>query len=313
MDKKKLIFIFILFDILGIALYFIFFYNKGTINKSETDFSVKDTTQISKVLIIYNTDTLAVERSENKWMVNNTFEAKPEVLKQMVSTLQLIQLKSPVPENAQEFVKKNLFSSKKIEVYSNENKLKSFYIGSQTSDLSSNYIMLSNAESAYIAFIPTLNVDINEKFPDDESLWKNNIIFDFTPSEIVEVSINYPFENENTFTISNQENNIKLYNYKNEPVQNFDNEKLIRFLTYFSDVRFQNFVHNINTDSIYKMTCFAEIELKLPDSKSKQIKCFKINENTNNFIGIIDSKDIVFIKYYDFDLILKKIDYFKNI
>jgi len=314
MNKKKLIIIFLIFDLIVISVYFFVIKDSGTINKSETDFSVEDTSSIYKILIIENTDTLCLERKE-KWVVNSSFKAKSETMNTLLKTLKLIELKSPVPENAQDFVKENLIKSKKIEIYSDNKNYPALYIGEQTSDKSGNYVMKANSEKAYIAYIPALNINLANSFSVNENEWKSNIIFSLKADEISEIKLIYSDEKENSFKIKKLESETTLTDFLEKKVNKYDTEKMSRYLTYFSDIKFEKIDNSISSTEIEAKNPFLEIYLKDINNTTYSFKAFYIYKDeikdTNIFLGYLNNKDFVVVKFFELDLIIKSIDFFQ--
>lgn len=312
MKNKKLFIGFIIFDLFIVAIYFGFVKNNGTMNKFETDFSFKDTSKISEIQIIESSDTLFISKRLNSWVVNNSFDAKPEVIRTLLNAIQLFELKSPIPKNGQEFIKQSLVQSKKVNILSNQEILKSFYI--KTDNLV-NYMMLENSENAYIVHIPALEVDISSIFPAKETKWKSNVIFSLQPEQISEISVYYPENEAKSFIIKKSDNNISFFNKSGNIVENIDNDKVKRYLTYFTDIIFLDFNTKENIENYSYLQPFVKISLIDTSDSLIEILCYDyFNDNQkdiNIFVGILNNKELVFVKYYDFDLILKKIEYFK--
>jgi hypothetical protein len=314
MDKKTLIIIFIVFDLLVVAAYFLFFRTSGTVDKTETEFSVSDTTIIDKIVIVESNDSIIIQETDNYWTVNNSFTPKSENIITLLNTLNLIELKSPIPDNAQEFIKSSLIKAKRVDIYSENRIIKSFYIGSQTSDKMGNYIMLRKSEKAYIVHIPAIKTDISNSFPSDEKSWKSNSIFSYAFDEIAEIEVFYSEKPEESFKLKKDGNNCSVWNNSDELNENIDNEKITRYISYFSDVKFEEYNQIEDISLISKTTPFVTISVTDNSGIKNQFSGFYIISNdkkdVNKFNGIINNSELVFVKFYDFDLILKTISYF---
>jgi len=313
MNKKKNISIILIITLLSVALYFFIIKKNSTINKSEIDFAIEDTSSINKIIIYENNDTLILERKENYWKINNVFSAKNEEVTSLLTTLKLIDLKSPVPTNAQDYVKKLLLSSKKVEIYDNQKLIKSFYLGNLISDKSGNYMMLTNSENAYIMQIPALKTDIADKFSTNLKHWKDKNIFKYNLQEINYISLKYTYEPENSFVLV-IDNQIKLLDFEKNEIENKNNENISRYLTYFNGVQFESFEPEYKIDSLKSEKSIFELEIKNKTNQSTKIIAYNIFENTikntDYFVAIINNEEVVKIKYFNFDLILKNIIFF---
>lgn len=316
MNKKTLLIIFILFDLSIIAAYFLFFRKSGTINKTETEFSIKDTSSINKIVITENDESVILEKIENIWKINNSTNARNENIKTMLNTLFLMELKSPIPDNAQDFITETLLNSKRVDVYTNNEIIKSYYIGTQTSEKNANYMMLENSENAYIVQIPSLNADISESFPSDSKVWKGNIIFSYNFDEISEIQLIYNEKPENSFRIIKSENDFKVFDYNENLIENINSENITKYFSYFSEIKFENYIENTNIEELKKNKPFIIVKITDSENNVNLFQGFYIFEkgtkNINKFSGILNENEIVDVKFYDFDLILKTLDYFRN-
>jgi len=312
--KKKLISTILIIILLAAAAYVLVIKKSGTIDDLEINFAVKDSSIISKIIVYENKDTLILEKKDNYWKVNNIFSAKSEAITSLLRTMMLINLKSPVPTNAQNYVKQLLLNSKKVEIFDSQKIIKTFYIGSLISDKSGNYMMLENSKNAYIVQIPALQTDISDKFSTDSKHWKTKNIFKYNVNEISSIALKYFKNSKNSFELI-IENPIKILDCEQKQISNANQENIKRYLTYFSNVEFENYETQISKDSLILQTPNFELIVKNKTNQSTKIMAYNLTENnktnTNYFLAIIDNKEVVKIKYFNFDLILKNIDFFR--
>ena len=106
---------------------------KSTISV-DNNFKIEDTSVVKKVFIAdrYG-NTITVEKVENKWFVNEKYEARKDAIKTLLTTISKIKIKKPVSNSLFDNVVKFMATSGvKVEIYDANNLLKSYTIGSNT-------------------------------------------------------------------------------------------------------------------------------------------------------------------------------------
>ena len=242
--------------------------------------------------------------------------ANEDAIKRALSTLLLLELKSPLPENAIAIISEKITNQTYVEVYSNNEIIKSFYLGDYNSN-SGNYIMLKNAEKPYIAYIPTFDFDLRENFSSQAKQWMSKVVFHYKKDEIKELQLtNYKYNEQFFLKIENDK--FILKKDKNSGIiQNVDIGNVEFYLSHYENIQFLDFFDNYSqsvTDSFLQQTPIFEISIVNSNNQTVNFKAFELinnNQKDNNvFVGIIDEKDLVLAKYYDFDLLMKNYSYF---
>ncbi|MBN2893814.1 MAG: DUF4340 domain-containing protein [Bacteroidales bacterium] len=290
--------------------------NESTLKKTETNFAIKDTSLITKIIITSNNEQLTLEKKNYSWLINGKFIANKTEIDRTLITLNLIELKSPLPENAIETVLKKIKTQTHVEIYDKEKVIKSFYLG-DFSNNSGNIILLDESETPYICYIPTFNFDLRLNFNLDEKSWMSKVIFHYSSDEIKQIKLTNNDLNEG-FCLNIENNNYTVSQTCNsDEFNNVDKDAVSHYLSYFENVTFVNYFENYEQstiDSLLKETYSFEIQIIDTNNEQIELKAypmiFENMKDKNNFVGLLNKKELILAKYYDFDLIMKNYTYF---
>lgn len=310
------------YKLFAFSLFFISFFvflsscKESTLNKSDTDFSIEDTASITKIVIKNSEDTLYLEKNNNEWNVDGQYVANISEVKRTLNTLNLITLKSPLPENAVNSVAEKIKNQTNIEIYFGDKIVKSFYLGDYSSN-SGNFIMLKDAELPYIAYIPTYNFDLNLNFRTDLKYWMDKVIFHYKPSDISEIILNNYSLNESFYLKNDNDKYILKENQNSEKLLNINQDNIVYYLNHFENIKFINSFENYDqsvVDSLINITPIFEIQITDKNNMITDLKAYSLINNDqidkNSFIGLVNNEEIILAKFYDFDLLMKNYTYF---
>jgi len=320
--KNKIILITLFSILLIISIYLLFFHkNNNSINQSEINFKIDDTSSIFKIIIEKNKSSINLEKNENFWQLNNSYSVNSKAINNLLLSLTLFELKSPVPANAKKVLYAKLRNSKKISFFNDKNNLiKYFYIGEQTTNKSGNYMLLGESKNPYIIFIPLVRSDLNNYYNIDEMFWRDKTIFRYKPNDIKQIAINYPQNKEKSFLIKQKENKnfILKKDEDSEDLISLDKESIYNYLSYFNKIEFERFYSaNENfKDSLNSAQAEFIFSVTNKEGNINTIKAYQKSDNeiidTDNFIAIFNDNEIIVVKYYNFDLLLKSYEYFSQ-
>ncbi len=316
--KKKIIPVIIIIALTTIGMLF---FKYLVFNNTQLDdcFTIKDSAEINKIIIYKsqseNEQTIILQKKENSWKVNNDYIAKNENITEILKTMMLLKIKSPIPENAKAYVNSILKNSKKVDVFSQDKIIKTYIIGEAIADMQGNYMKINDLDDIYIVHIPALKIDITNKFSADINYWRNKIFCNIKPNQLKKIQITYPQDIQNSFIITIQDK-IMLYDFAEKQVNNANIENIKRYTTYFQNIEYENIVENITQDSLRNQKTIFEITITETDDQTTNLKAYNLISNnlkdTDYAIAILNNKDIIKIKYYNIDLLLKKIKFFMN-
>ncbi|MGB3947963.1 MAG: DUF4340 domain-containing protein [Bacteroidia bacterium] len=338
MKKNKSLFI--LFILLAsVAAWFIITKSKGTIKPTLRDFAVQDTASINKIFLAdKNGNTIMLERNERGvWRLNEKFNARPDAIKTLLTTIKKIDVKEPVGKNAQDNVIKNLASKAvRCEIYQNNELTKAYYVGAETADQTGTYMILIDLETmapsakAFVTYIPGFEGYLTTRYFTDERNWRDRTVFSYLPSEIKSVKMESPEHPEQSYEVLALGGNsfqVKML-ANNKPVNEIDTLAIKQYLSYFKQLNFESFEVELKQNQIDSILKTKPINiLTVTDASGKVNKAsFYTRPNLKKILDgnekplpfdpvrmdaqINDGKDFVMLQYFIFGKVLPPIDYF---
>jgi hypothetical protein len=346
MKKKNILIIFITIVLLIIAVYLVFTEGSGTFRNKMKDFAVTDTASITKVFLAdKNNNTILLERkSQGDWMLNKTYKARNSGIKMLFETFVNLVPKYPVPKKAHNNVVSLLAArSIKVEIYQqvfrihlfgiklfpHEKLTKTYYVGDATPDNMGTFMLMEGADVPFVVHLLGLRGFVASRYSTQEKDWRDHTVFHTQLNDIRTIIMELPADQQNSFMITNQNGDVKLWKKQNmELVNQYDTLKLLNFLTAFSDLRYEALLNDINAqriDSIKHST--PRYILSLVDAKgdTSEIKTFfkpnddqRFDENGKLYVIDLDrayalvnnDRDFVLIQYFVFDKVLKPLSFF---
>lgn len=220
--KKKNSILYIIFAIIVIIFTILFFQNKkSTIKKELRDFAYEDTASVNKIFLAdKNNNTILLERiNSNTWRVNNKFIARNDAIRNLLDIIASVEVKSPVPKSAFETVTKHLATrSVKVEIYANNDKVKTYYVGPATPDNLGTYMILENSSIPFITHKPGFNGYLTVRYFVNEQDWRDVSLFPISINSFYSLNLYYPEQPNSSFTIIRK--SAKEYQLLNNQQQN---------------------------------------------------------------------------------------------
>ena len=178
-------------------------------SKNDSNFAIENPSEVDKIFISKRNGAYALlEKKGNRWFLQDSSEVSPTAIQLLVKeTIGKIKVKGPAPKTAMENVLRRMsIAGKKVELYSQNKKIKSYYVGGTTPDMLGTYMLMEGAKTPYVTHIPGFNGYLNIRFSVDLSQWQSKQLFDFQADQIEKISMVYPSEPHASFTLSQQEN-----------------------------------------------------------------------------------------------------------
>ena len=337
MKKSSILIIIILIVLAGTSIYF--FKTKGgntTLDKDASNFKYKDTAHIDKIFMAdKDGKSLTLERIKNVWMVNNTYKVRPDIIETLLRTIATVEVKSPVSKLGKENIIKVMASkSVKVEIYSDGNKVKQYYVGHTTQDHLGTYMLLTNIENdenyaePFITHIPGFEGFLNTRYLTDELEWRDRLVLGIRPPQIKYIKMDLHEIPDSSYIIdliSMQRFSLKTLKGKELP---FDESKIKQFIAYFLNVNCEAVLDEKSNlvDSLSKKALpFATITITDRDSKTQMLQLFhkspNASKNAEYGVEYKYDPDRLYVKYnnekayglgqfYVFGKILQTYDYF---
>lgn len=291
---RKYVWLIIILLAAGGAYYYFNQSNAPIVN--EKNFAMADTDAVTKIsLVDRERHTVVLSKKEDKWYVNDTFEAfTPSIDLFLNETIKKLRVKGPVPKPAQDnTIRKMVGKAVHVKIYEGEEMVRDFYVGEATPEKDASYLHINGSRVPYLAHILGYNSILYPKFSTDVHDWYNRSVFDYTPEEIQSVSINYLREPNQSFTLT-----CKDSTYTIQP--SIPNLNQVAAKSYFAMFSFKNFegyaeyLTQETKDTIKAQTPHIQLTLKLTDGSEKQLNLFQKKSGNGN--TLVDKKGHVIVE-----------------
>lgn len=331
--QKTIIYVALLFIVASGVYFLVFNKQEELFSKDETAFRIKDVQQISKIYMARtNGEAVLLEKKpDGSWMVNGKYPVLEGTLNTLLYTLGTQEASYPVPENNHNSVVRSLAANSiKVEVYGSEDnkKLTTFYVGSEAHNYEGTYMLTEGAERPYVVGIPGYKGFLTTRYSTNLADWRARTVFRFDPADIKSVSVEYPDQPLNSFTIEQHQGTVRMVTKENVGGSNPLNEKRVRsFLKFFSALNSEGYINGmLGIDSILKsVPRRASIQAIGNNGKQQTLDVYwmPLNKRSKNqltlmpgqpeefdadrFYGVTNGgKDTVIIQSFVFDKIFRK-------
>ena len=221
---------------------------------NEKYFNLSKTEKIDKIIMSDKSgNIIELEKDEEKWTINSKYPVWQRQIEYTLSVMKDIRVKSSVSEQKINFVLQNIAAKGvKVEIFEGEQKIKSYYIGGNTSDHTGTYMIMENAKNAYVMHIPNRHPGIlNPKYGIEgiyvnENVWREPITININPKEINEVKVMDFINEEQSYTINIE--NKTLTDFINNEIL-IDNRKYNEFASFFSNLQCGIYRSDLNPDN----------------------------------------------------------------
>lgn len=346
MKSNKIIIIIVLLLVVLAAVLYIS-RGSGTFKDSEKNFAVKDTASITKIFLADKKNrTILLERqNQGEWQLNGTYLARQSGVELLLETIKNLIPRYPVPQKAHDNIVAQLAAqSTKVEIYQmvyridwfdkiklfpHEKLTRTYYVGSATADNLGSFMLIEGADVPFVVHLLGFRGYVAPRYSILEKEWRDHTVFKTKLYDIQEVVMEIPREPENSFRIVNNENDLRFYPLDADQALPFDTLKMLNFLTAFTDIRYEEMMHDRMTkekiDSISTSLPRNVITVIDKQGGRRTIKTFnKANsEGTFDPVGVPypfdvdrlyalvnEEQDFVLIQYYVFDKVLRPRSYF---
>lgn len=309
-----------------------YFSNSGsTLKSSSKDFSIKDTSSISKVFIADMKDNqVLLERQPNGiWLVNGKYETVQTNINYMLETINLMTVKAPVAKARYDKTIRDLSTiGIKVEIYQgSETPSKVFYIGTVNQEHTGNYMMLADSKLPYLVHLEGFRGYLSPRFSTHENDWREKAVFKYNPRDIAELRLSFPGKPEKGFVIKQTlTGELSLFNNALVPAEGYDPGYILEYLERFRAINFEMweetkdpiFIDSVSTSlpsEIYTVKNMAgEIttlkSFEKPLSSGLDIEGNPIDHDQDRMYGLMNEKEFMIIQYFVFDPLNQDISFF---
>ena len=314
MPKKQLFYLSIILTMA--ALIWVLSNDEKSTITLENNFAISDTASISKIFIAdRNGITITLNRNKDNWLINNKYLVRKDAIETILSTISQIKIQRPVSKNAFDNVVKNLATTGvKIEIYTNnETPIKTYTIGSSTSNHLGTYMFLAGSEMPFVVHIPSFNGFLSPRYgiqgnKISENDWRTTNIFSLKSEKISRITVNHILFPEKSFTLVTNSMTL-LNNFGNEV--NFNQEKVLQLLDSFNKLNCESYKDD--KDKIEFATLNHELIVNNDTLRTYLIGSDLVKSKEENFtvkrmFATLNNGELMLIQDYVFNKVLITID-----
>lgn len=332
MKKRNLtIILTLVLSLVGAAIVY-FTSSNSTVKPELKNFAVEDTTDVDKIFLAdKSSHQVTLTKEGSSWKVNGKYYARQDMLHNLMDVIRRITVRSIVAKAAQENILKRLASSSiKVEIYKKGELNKVYYVGSGTQDNMGSFMLLEGSSAPFICFLPGHHGTVTNFYMPLETEWRDRVIFNYGVQDMKSVSVSYPSDPANNFTIEiGTDNQPKLRSdATGQYLAKFDTSRVKSYLLEYKNIAFEDFA-NVKKEKMDSVrTSHHLFTVALTERKTGQVRSVKGYRlplppgTSNNFgkeipfdedrmYGEVSGVDgQVILQYYTFDRIAVPIAFF---
>lgn len=324
MKKTNLVLV-IVISILVIVSVAIFFVRNYDPQQTLRDFAVEDTAAITKIMLANKSGSAVVlERDENCWRVNNQYVARRDFVNNLLTTIKKLEVSAPVSSAKLERVMKDLaVQGIKVEIYQDDEKVKTYYVGGVTEDNNGAYMILENSDLPFIMTRPGFTGYLTVHYLPELSEWRERIAFNYNISDIAKVYVDYPETNESFVAERLSENNYRLRNADGSEVDvPYDTLRVKEYISRLKFIGFESYIldslNDFKRDSLLQTEFLASFTVENVKGEKANLKTYRrpntsgmfdpegnlFEYDVDNLYGILNNKEVVILQYPIIDPIM---------
>jgi hypothetical protein len=333
--KKYGLGLMVLLALTALTIYILNHKPDGTIDPSISALSIEDTSSITRVFLTDKSDhRILLDRiDEGTWKVNQNYMARQDVVQNLLGTIKLQKLRTPVPKSMfKNVVTKIAGTHTKVEVYTTDNKQPEliFYVGGSTQDQNGTFMLREGAEEPVIMHIEGHYGFLGPRYTVNLNAWKSNAVFSYPDvrlKEIKRIELRISNNPKASFAIEMRDDQPILLDFKGNPVNEVNPERIYDYLRRFQKVHFEGWEETKTED--FRDTILAGTPLEiytLTDihGKTTEVRTYlkpapeggmdyedqPITHDLDRMYGLINNSDFVLLQYYVFDPLRVDINWF---
>lgn len=329
MKKGTLILVIAVIILGAIALVLVNRQSTGTIEPELKDFAVRDTSAVDRIFMVKKSnEQVTLTRVNGQWLVNDKYVVRKDAIDLLLKTIHRLRVKAPVSKSALDNVIKMLSTrNTKVEIYSNDKLLKTYYVGGPTQDQMGTFMMLEGSSVPFVVSIPGFTGYLTTRYFTDESQWRSQVLMDYDFDEIAAIqSINTenPYQ---SFSLALGKNQFVLQRLADKSQAPAVDSVAVRFfVSQFERVAFEFFKDQLDSglkDSLAMATPFHVLEIQDIYGKKTKIEAHRrppveqVDPNVpapefddERMYARINEDYWVVIQYFVFNPLFREFDYF---
>jgi hypothetical protein len=286
-----------------------YFRNHSTLGTSSNALSLTRPERVSQVRISDGNDTLILERSGEKWMIDDDIAQGKKVADLLLLSQQL-KIISPAPLSISDSLGYLIEQGTRIHFLSGTSTMLDYTICKYNRQI---FARKTNSRKIFrVAPLGFSGVDPTQVLITSKKYWLGNLLIDLGPEEIRLVNIRYFQMDMNDFTLFSGEGKIALKIKDIETDSSgIDHGQVKNYLNFFTDIGFEE-PENIPQllEAVKDQLPFFTLQIIGSETEETSLAGFRIpggdsqEFNPFRFCGITRENQCVILKYSDFDPIL---------
>ncbi len=189
----------------------------------ETSFRISEPNQV-RLIEIYKKNGLkqSLNFKSDRWWLNDSLKVRPDAIDNIFRILPGIKVMTYPPKAAWE----NMISAineegvKVIFKNSEGHNIKSWSIGGLTNDERGTYAMMFLASQPYIIHVPGFQGSLASRFNISDDDWRDRMIFDENPTDIIGLSVKYPDQPNQGFNLKYEQDpgSYQVYDHAGQKI-----------------------------------------------------------------------------------------------
>lgn len=238
----------ILIIVLGLLscalIYYVYNNRYSTMSMELRDFAFKDTASLKRIFLADKSGKQVTldRRSSEEWVVNGKHWARPDAIKMLLQTIHDVEVWSPVGKKAYNNIIKSIAAKGvKVELYTSEGKVKTYYVGGPTPDQIGTYMYLENSSVPFITNIAGFDGYLTPRYITDRVEWIVKNVFRLEEGELNSLIVvdreraGYAFRVEKDISSGD----YMLFDGYEKPISNVSQDKIIDYLSKYQMLNFE--------------------------------------------------------------------------
>ena len=256
---------------------------KTTIDRTDRDFAVPNIASVHKIFIAdRNGQSATLDKKEDHWLYNNKWRTNPNAIQNLLNTIEKVQLKyiparAAIPNIVRDIAANNI----KVELYDQTgSNIKTYYIGGVTNDELGTYMIMEGSNNPYVTYLPGFEGSLRIRYLLKELEWRDKTIFQESMEDIQSVSIEYPKQKNQSFSLQRVDNDFDVQPLfgttakKGSTPKKGQVEKFLRGFDRLIAEAFEN--KNTKRDSITQQLPFCVLQLETTTGQTKELRLHPI-------------------------------------
>lgn len=258
--------------------------------EDDTAFAVPASDEVGLVFIAdKGNQTIKLKWVDGQWMANDSVKVAPHMMKELLTTLRVIEVSRPVPRASHNNVVRGMAAhNTKVEVYDKAgDPMSIFYVGGPATNARGNYMRKEGSDNVYIVNIPGFDGMLQTRFPTRVTDWQDKSVFDYEPGEIAAIdlfyidnpalSFNLMVVRRDSFLISSPGNPEIVPGYV------LDQQKVASYVNQFRNINAEAYMNYLaDRDSIVQSAPYAILTVTDTSGGVNEVQFFRkaVNQRT---------------------------------